>query len=37
VTYKANVDVGNAKCIVSGKAGYKGTKEITFMIKRGGN
>jgi hypothetical protein len=33
VTYKDNVNVGNAECIIHGKAAYKGTKTVTFIIK----
>jgi hypothetical protein len=32
VTYKNNVDVGMAKCIVHGKGGYKGQMTVTFNI-----
>jgi DNA gyrase/topoisomerase IV subunit A len=32
VTYKNNIDVGMAKCIVHGKGGYKGQMTVTFNI-----
>jgi hypothetical protein len=33
VTYKNNVNVGNADCIIHGKGAYKGTRTVTFIIK----
>jgi hypothetical protein len=33
VTYKNNVNVGNANCIIHGKGAYKGTRTVTFIIK----
>jgi hypothetical protein len=34
VTYKENVDVGMAKCIVHGKGDYKGQMTVPFMIEK---
>jgi hypothetical protein len=34
VTYKNNVDVGNAECTIRGKGGYRGYKTVTFIIAR---
>jgi hypothetical protein len=34
VTYKNNVDVGNAECTIHGKGAYKGHKTVTFIIAR---
>ncbi|MDR1224959.1 MAG: DUF6261 family protein [Tannerella sp.] len=34
VTYRNNVDVGNAECTLHGKGGYKGHKTVTFIIAR---
>jgi hypothetical protein len=33
VTYKDNVNVGNAECTIHGKGAYKGSKTVTFIIK----
>jgi hypothetical protein len=33
VTYKKNINVGNANCIIHGKGAYKGSKMVTFIIK----
>jgi hypothetical protein len=33
LTYKNNINVGNAYCIIHGKGAYKGTKTINFIIK----
>ena len=33
VSYKNNVNAGNATCIIRGKGAYKGKKIITFIIK----
>jgi hypothetical protein len=35
VTYDKNIDVGNARCTVHGKGGYKDSQTVTFVIKRG--
>jgi hypothetical protein len=35
VTYKNNINAGNAYCILHGKGGYKGTKPVTFTIRHG--
>jgi hypothetical protein len=35
VTYKNNIDVGNAEAAIHGKGDYKGSKTISFAIKRG--
>jgi hypothetical protein len=35
VSYKSNIDVGNAYCILHGKGRYKGSKSVSFIIKRG--
>lgn len=34
VTYKNNVEVGNAECTIHGKGAYFGHKTVTFIIKR---
>jgi hypothetical protein len=34
ITYKNNVNAGNAECTVHGKGGYKGRKTVTFIIYR---
>jgi hypothetical protein len=34
VTFKDNIEVGNAKCTVRGKGKYKGSQTITFPIAR---
>jgi hypothetical protein len=34
VTFKNNVEVGNARCTVHGKGKYKGSQTITFAIAR---
>jgi uncharacterized linocin/CFP29 family protein len=34
VSYKNNVNVGNATCIIHGKGAYKGRKMVTFIIAR---
>jgi hypothetical protein len=34
LSYRDNTEVGNAKCIVLGKGAYKGSKTVTFIIKR---
>jgi hypothetical protein len=34
VSYKDNVNVGNAQCIIRGKGAYSGSKIVTFIIKR---
>jgi hypothetical protein len=34
VTYRNNISVGNAQCIIHGKGGYKGSKTVTFIIAR---
>ncbi|MDR3184526.1 MAG: DUF6261 family protein [Prevotellaceae bacterium] len=33
LSYRDNVEVGNAKCIILGKGDYKGGKTVTFIIK----
>jgi hypothetical protein len=35
VSYKDNVQVGNASCIIRGKGEYMGKKLVTFIIARG--
>ena len=35
VTYKNNVEVGNAECTIHGKGAYRGHKTVTFIIARG--
>jgi hypothetical protein len=35
VTYDKNIDVGNARCTIHGKGGYKDSQTVTFVIKRG--
>jgi hypothetical protein len=32
VTYRKNIEPGNAECIIHGKGRYKGSKTITFII-----
>ena len=34
LTFKNNVDVGNADCTIHGKGAYKGRKTVTFIIAR---
>jgi hypothetical protein len=34
ITYKNNVNVGNAECTIHGKGKYKGHKTVTFIITR---
>lgn len=34
VTYKHNINVGNAECTIHGKGAYKGRKTVTFSIER---
>jgi hypothetical protein len=34
VSYKNNINVGNAQCIIHGKGAYKGSKIVTFIIAR---
>ncbi|MDR2120572.1 MAG: DUF6261 family protein [Tannerella sp.] len=34
VSYRNNVNAGNAKCTISGKGAYKGSKTVTFIIAR---
>jgi hypothetical protein len=34
VTYKDNVEVGNAQCTIHGKGKYRGHKTVTFIISR---
>jgi hypothetical protein len=34
LSYKNNVNVGNAECIIKGKGKYKGKKTVTFIIAR---
>jgi hypothetical protein len=34
VSYKKNVDVGNAQCTLHGKGGYRGRRIVTFIIAR---
>ncbi|MDR1222848.1 MAG: DUF6261 family protein [Tannerella sp.] len=34
VSYRKNVEVGNAQCILHGKGGYRGHKTVTFIIAR---
>ncbi|MDR1338961.1 MAG: DUF6261 family protein [Prevotellaceae bacterium] len=34
VTYKNNVNAGNAECTIHGKGGYRGLKTVTFIIVR---
>jgi hypothetical protein len=36
VSYKSNIDVGNAYCILHGKGRYKGSKSVSFTIRHGG-
>jgi hypothetical protein len=33
VTYKNNINAGNAYCTICGKGSYKGSKTVTFIIK----
>jgi hypothetical protein len=33
LTYKNNINVGNADCIIHGKGAYKGLRTVTFIIK----
>jgi hypothetical protein len=35
VTYRKNIEVGNADAIIHGKGKYKGTRTVTFVIRRG--
>jgi hypothetical protein len=35
VSYKNNIDVGNAYCILHGKGRYKGSKSVSFIIRHG--
>jgi hypothetical protein len=35
LTYKNNIEVGNAYCILHGKGKYKGTKSVSFIIRYG--
>jgi hypothetical protein len=32
ITYKNNINVGNAQCTIHGKGKYKGSKTVTFII-----
>jgi polyhydroxyalkanoate synthesis regulator phasin len=32
ISYKDNVNVGNAQCIIHGKGSYRGSKTVTFII-----
>ena len=34
MTFRNNVDAGNAKCTIHGKGAYKGRKNVTFIIAR---
>jgi hypothetical protein len=34
LTYKSNVEVGNAECTIHGKGQYRNKKTVTFIIKR---
>ncbi|MDR0733341.1 MAG: DUF6261 family protein [Dysgonamonadaceae bacterium] len=34
VTYKHNIEVGNAECTIRGKGAYRGNKTVTFIIAR---
>jgi hypothetical protein len=34
ITYKDNVNVGNAKCTIHGKGAYRGSTTVTFIIVR---
>jgi hypothetical protein len=34
ISYKDNVEVGNATCILHGKGGYRGRRLVTFIIAR---
>ena len=34
MTFRNNVDAGNAKCTIHGKGAYKGRKTVTFIIAR---
>jgi hypothetical protein len=34
LTYRDNVNVGNARCTVHGKGAYRGSKTVTFIIAR---
>ncbi|MDR2764281.1 MAG: DUF6261 family protein [Tannerella sp.] len=34
LSYKNNVNVGNAECTITGKAKYRGKKTVTFIIAR---
>lgn len=36
VSYKSNIDVGIAYCILHGKGRYKGSKSVSFTIRHGG-
>jgi hypothetical protein len=33
LTYKYNINAGNAQCTIHGKGGYKGHKTVTFIIR----
>jgi hypothetical protein len=35
LSYRDNLKVGNAKCIIHGKGAYRGSKTVTFIIERG--
>jgi hypothetical protein len=35
VSYKDNIAVGNAYCFLHGKGDYKGSKSVSFIIRRG--
>jgi hypothetical protein len=37
LTYKNNIEAGTAYCILRGKGGYKGSKTVSFIIRRGGS
>jgi hypothetical protein len=34
LTYKNNVEVGNAECTIHGKGAYRGSRTVTFIISR---
>jgi hypothetical protein len=34
ISYKNNVEVGNATCILRGKGGFRGRRVVTFVIVR---
>jgi hypothetical protein len=34
LSFRDNTEVGNARCILTGKGAYRGAKTVTFIIAR---